>query len=242
MFALYTVSSSCVSLSLDRLFRLEFVGIASLAKCYPSAREKNEPKHKGLGKGNAKFRGMLWTARNLTPSRLCYRFQRTLLFAFHHTLESGFDKMRSRWQTVLFCRVHVYRLTKRTYMYGRNLKKFIFAEWPYLHTLVLEYQLNQYFLFNRYHAIRIFPWHGLSREYDGWLHVSLGRGSSWDFWSTGRNARRYTTALKVLHDKCNVCFEEDGRIDGYAAVSRKQNATQCFPSFTGMSGLWRLNS
>lgn len=96
VFALYPVSSSCVSLSLDRLFRLEFVGIASLAKCYHSAREKNEPKHKGLGKGYAKFRGMLWTALNLTPSRLCYRFQRTLLFAFHHTLESGFDKMRSR--------------------------------------------------------------------------------------------------------------------------------------------------
>lgn len=122
-----------------------------------------------------------------------------------------------------FRRICVYRLTKRIYMY-RNiclLMEMYSGGLAYPLTLVLEYQLNQYFLSNRYHAVGIFPWHGLSREYDGWLHVSLGRGSPWDFWSTGRNACRYSTVSLKPFLHYNVYREEGRWIDCCCAMSTK---------------------
>ena len=89
---LSTLSSSCISLSIDSLYCLEFLEIASLAKCYSSGRETNQPKRKGLGKGKTKkIHGILWTAVNLTCCVIAFKEH----CFFHFTmfsLESGFEK------------------------------------------------------------------------------------------------------------------------------------------------------
>ena len=185
-------------------------------------RAGNEPaKTQGLGKGKTKkIHGILWTAVNLTLSVVLslsknIAFSISPCFLWKVVSKNTFPSTNCPFLSRRCVQI------EKTYLYVR---KYLPSDRNLPHTLVLEYQLNQYFLSNRYHAVGIFPWHGLSREYDGWLHVSLGRGSSWDFWSTGRNARRYRTASKVRHDNYNACFEEDGRINGCGVLSRKQNA------------------
>jgi len=45
------------------------------------------------------------------------------------------------------------------------------------------------YCFCRHNPGWVFPWHGLPRSNDGWLHVSLGRGSAWDLRPSGWDAR-----------------------------------------------------
>lgn len=48
--------------------------------------------------------------------------------------------------------------------------------------------LNNLVILPRYHPVWILPWHGLQCVHDGWLNISMGRGSSWDLRSIGRDA------------------------------------------------------
>lgn len=58
-------------------------------------------------------------------------------------------------------------------------------------------------LFCRNHAVRVLQGHGVQREYDGRLHVPLGRGSQGDLWPPGGDACRYVWCLfNTSHWQC----------------------------------------
>ena len=54
-------------------------------------------------------------------------------------------------------------------------------------------------IFYRNYTVWILPWHGLQRVHDGWLDITLGRGSSWNFWPSCWNACRQVCFTRFLH-------------------------------------------